>query len=269
MKLRDKLVEHWPGLAGTLRASCAIALALLALSALSPAGAQDSDNAADAARYSLCLSKAQNSPQDGETMARSWIAQNGGSAAGHCLAVSLIAQGRFEDAAERLEILAHAADETNKALRADLLGQAGQAWILADRLDRAMEAQTRGLDVDPDNLELLIDRGLTHASLEDYWSALDDFNRAYDLAPGRPDLLTYRATAYRYLDVGVLALDNVNQALGIDPDNPEALLERGILRHAEGDNEGARADWEKAVRVAPKSPAGRASAQKLRIHFRD
>jgi tetratricopeptide (TPR) repeat protein len=245
---------------------------LLSLAATAPSSAQELAPAVDpgkAARYSLCLDRAQNSPKEGETMARGWIAQDGGNAAGHCLAVSLISQGKFVEAAKRLELLAHTLERDDPALRADLLGQAGQAWILADQLDRALAAQSRGLEVDPENLELLIDRGLTHASLEDYWSALDDFNLAYDLAPERPDLLTYRATAYRYLDVDVLAMDNVNQALGIDPDHPEALLERGILRHAEGNLEGARADWEKAAQVAPGTPAGQASARNLEIHFGD
>ena len=43
---------------------------LTAVAATSPSSAQESDAAGEAARYSLCLDRAQNSPKEAETMAR-------------------------------------------------------------------------------------------------------------------------------------------------------------------------------------------------------
>ena len=57
----------------------------------------------------------------------------------------------------------------------------------------------------------------------------------------------------------------IERALALVPDNAEALLERGILRQLRGDDAGARADWERAVEVAPDSVAADLARQNLSL----
>jgi regulator of sirC expression with transglutaminase-like and TPR domain len=51
------------------------------------------------------------------------------------------------------------------------------------------------------------------------------------------------------------AREAIARALALTPDNAEALLERGILRQLRGDEAGARADWQRAMELAPESVA--------------
>jgi len=50
------------------------------------------------------------------------------------------------------------------------------------------------------------------------------------------------------------------------PDNAEALLERGILRQLRGDSGGARADWQRAIQLAPDTMAADLAAQNIQLN---
>jgi len=127
----------------------------------------------------------------------------------------------------------------------------------------ALAAQSAALSLEPDNVELLIDRSVTLAQARNYWEAIDDLNRALELAPGRGDVLVLRASAYRYVDALDLAAEDLAAALAHNPDDVEALLERGILRRLTGDDDGARADWVRVVSLDPQGPAAEAARDNL------
>ncbi|MHA1152526.1 MAG: tetratricopeptide repeat protein [Alphaproteobacteria bacterium] len=202
-------------------------------------------------------------PADGFDSALSWASRGGGDGARHCAAVALIGLGQYREAAQRLERLAADLRAGDAALSLEVLAQAGQAWILAGDTVRARAVQSAALDIDPDNVELLLDRGITLATAKSYWEAIDDFNRALELAPGRPDLLTLRASAYRTLDALELARDDIDLALTRAPNNPDALLERGMLRRLAGDAAGARADWLRVIGLAEGTPSAEAARANL------
>jgi tetratricopeptide (TPR) repeat protein len=81
--------------------------------------------------------------------------------------------------------------------------------------------------------------------------------------PGRLDALIYRAAAYRALHRLDPALVDIEKALAEAPNSVPALLERGNIRSLGGDLEGARSDWARVVRFAPRSAAGRAARANL------
>jgi regulator of sirC expression with transglutaminase-like and TPR domain len=153
--------------------------------------------------------------------------------------------------------------EVPQRMRAGVLIQAGQAWLMADDADRAYRAQTRALEFEPDNVELLVDRSITLAGVGRFWESIDDLNRASDLSGPRADILVYRATAYRFVEAYDLAMEDVNRALQLEPNHPEGLMERGILRYQEGDLRGARADWQAVIDLAPNTPAAVAARENL------
>ena len=151
----------------------------------------------------------------------------------------------------------------DSTLRADVLGQAGQAWLQAGEPGRARAALDTALGLDPDNPELLIDRALAQAAVGAYWEAVDDLNLAIEYAPTRSDAYAFRAAAYRYLDILDLASDDVERALALAPDDPVILLERGNIRRLGGDDAGARQDWLRILTETPGSPAAEAAQANL------
>lgn len=249
------------GLAAALLLSATVPAAVLFTAV--PLSAQIIESIDHAQEYSACMSLARSVPEQAYESAQSWEKRGGGAAAQHCLAVSLLAMGQYQDAGQAFEALAEAMPAENAELRADVLAQAGQAWLLAGNTERAYAVQTTALTLHPNDAELLIDRAVTLATAENYWEAIDDLNKADELSPDRADILIFRASAYRYVEAFDLAQEDARRALELDPDNPEGLLERGILRRLTGDAAGAREDWLKVVTLAEGTPAADAAQANL------
>ena len=216
-----------------------------------------------AAEYRACMELTQTVPDDAFESALAWADQGGGDAAEHCAAVALISLGHYEQAGQRLEQLAANLKSDYLHLRGEILAQAGQAWLLAGQLDRAHAAQSAALELEPDSVDLLLDRSVTLGAAANYWEAIDDLNRAAELAPQRADILVYRASAYRFVDALDLAREDVEQALVLAPDHPEALLERGNLNRLTGDDAAARADWVRVTVLAEGTPTADAAQANL------
>lgn len=216
-----------------------------------------------ALEYSACLELTGSDPEQALESARVWSEAAGGDAAEHCAALALVSLSRYEEAAEKLELLADNLHPDMLHLRSDVLAQAGQAWYIAGDLERAIAIQTKAIALAPGDLELRVDRGLTLAADGEYWSALDDLNEANTLDPTRADVLIYRASAYRYLEVYDMALEDIEAALTLRPDSPEALLERGNIFRLTGQEEAARDDWVRVTTLAPRSPAADAAQANL------
>ncbi len=230
----------------------------LGLAGAPVAGAQSGaggDQAGEAAkrRYRDCMQLARVDPLAGEKVAEAWIQEGGGGPAEHCRAVVDATLGRYDEATARFEQLAESIPESEQ--RARLLGQAGQAAMLAGALDRAYELQSRAVQLRPDDPDLLVDRSLILASQERYWEAIDDLNRVIDMRPESPEALIFRAASYRLLGVVELAREDIERALVLVPGHPEALLERGLLAADAGEPAAARQDLERVIELAPESPA--------------
>lgn len=222
---------------------------LLALVLAAPAWAQTIDGAHE---YKACLTLAKKNPEAGWEEALAWQSLGGGEAARHCAAVALIGLGKYGEAASRLETLANESVRED-SIRAEMLAQAGQAWIMEGNIPRADSAQRGALVLSPGNPDLLLDHAVLLAQVNHYGEAVDVLSRVLRSQPNRVEALTLRGTAFRFLNNIPGASDDINQALKLDPDFPDALLERGILKRLAGDNKGARADWVRAIDLAPEA----------------
>ncbi len=218
----------------------------------------------DAPDYARCLDMLAEDPIGASTFADVWEATGGGAPAQHCHALAEIALGDPETGAALIEKAVAAAKAPDVA-RAAVLGQAVQAWLMADDPARAYDAATKAIALAPDNPDLLIDRSIAAATMERYMDAIDDLTRALAVDPKRVDALVFRAAAWRNEDKLAEARADVGRAVTLDRDNPEALLERGILRQRLGDAGGARADWERARDLAPDTPTADLAEQNLAL----
>lgn len=225
--------------------------------------------AADAATYARCMQLTRQDPHAAHRLAQSWLAHGGAHPAGHCAAVALIALGKYQEGATRLQQLARAMTTAPAALRADVLDQAGQAWLLAGDPVRAYAAAGEALALQPSDPDLLIDRAEAAASAGYYNRAIGDLDRVLKAHPERVDALIYRASAYRALDRLDPARVDIDEALKQAPDSPAALLERGNIRRLEGNAAGARRDWEAVGHVAPGSPEAMAAMANLERLIKD
>jgi tetratricopeptide (TPR) repeat protein len=237
-------------------------LVLAGLLAAFPAAAQNLP-AVEADHYERCMALARSNPEAGRDMAQRWRAGGGAHPAEHCEAVALIGLGQFPEAARQLEALA---DEMAKApadLRAEVLGQAGQAWLLAGDTAKAHAVLSQAVAIAPDDLDLLTDRAAAAGALGKSEEALADLDRVLAKDPRRADALTFRAAAKRALGRLDAALADADAALKLAPSSPDALLERGNVLGMKGDAKGARRDWEQAAKLAPASAAAAAAKANL------
>ena len=105
---------------------------------------------------------ARSSPGAGFEVAIAWFDDDGGQAAQHCAAVALFSMGQYKEAAGRLEAIANI-NTKDKNARAKLLAQAGLAWHLDGRLDKALKIQSDALRLAPNSPQILIDRAIVFA----------------------------------------------------------------------------------------------------------
>lgn len=239
----------------------AFLLAALLLGAL-PAAAQRLP-AVEADRYERCMALARSDPEAARDMAQRWRFEGGANPAEHCAAVALIGLRQYADAARRLEALGDAMAKAPPALRAEIRGQAGQAWILAGDTVRAHEMLTLALLDAPDDLDLLTDRAVAAGALGRPAEALADLDRVLAKEPDRADALTFRAAAKRALGRLDEALLDAERAVKLAPKSPDALLERGNILALAGDADRARRDWEEIAKLAPASEAAAAAKANL------
>ncbi len=221
----------------------------------------------EAQQYKDCLKLAQLKPEDGFESAIAWRDMGGGEPARHCVAVSLMSLGKFEEAATRLDALAQ--DSTaDRGVVAGMLAQAGQAWMLANNLEFAWRDQTRALEIVKNDPQLWIDRAMVLGMAGEYWESIDDLNKALDLEPDQTDALIYRATAWRMLKSYDLAMTDIENVLAQEPGNVQALFERGNLHRIQGENDLARRDWLNVIENSngtPVADAAKANIEKMDV----
>mgnify|MGYP000400989756 CR=1 FL=1 len=237
-------------------------VALLSAMPFVSAAAQ-SDDPEQAAQYRACMTLAETAPDEAVEAAQTWADLGGSDPARHCAAVALLRLGHYEVAGEELETLAASLEPAYAHLQLPILIQAAQAWLEAGNVDRAYAVQSTALARQPNNIELLVDRSVTAASVGNFTAAKADLDRALAIAPNRADILVLRASAHRYLEQPEAALADVELALRLDAANAEGHLERGNLRRLAGDAAGARDDWLQAARLAPDTPTAQAAQDNL------
>jgi len=217
-----------------------------------------------AKQYQHCISLARTSPSEGYQEGLAWASLGGGEAARHCQAVAMVGLRQFEEGASKLEELAHSSQAAPK-VRAGMLAQAGQAWLLAHQPERAFSAQSAALALVPGAPDLLVDRAQAQAEQKDYAGALRDLDEALSASPDRVDALTFRATTKRYLEDLPGAKADIARALHLDDHYQDAWLEDGIEKRLEEDKEGARRSWTNVMSLAPQSDAAVTAKRDLEL----
>ena len=229
----------------------------------------DPDLKRPALTYDYCLDLARTKPEQAIEFAGRWVALGGDEPAKHCQAVALIGLKSFGEAATRLETLANDSKSAGD-VRAGMLAQAAQAWMLEGEPNRAYKAQTSALELATAGsriqADLYVDRAMTLAEGEKYNEAIEDLDAALKIAPKNSDALAFRASAHRRLNELDAALADADSAVAADQKNANAFLERGAIYQLKGRTADARQDWIAAIELDPTSDAAAAARAAIENH---
>ena len=221
--------------------------------------------------YQDCINAIAKKPDDAFEMAMAWRDHGGGIPAERCAALALISLDEPGEAATRLDDLAQRKDAGSAGLRASLLGQAGNAWLLASQPENAEEAFSAALKLTSQDPELWVDRARARAARADWANAETDLTVALGLDKSKPETFVLRASARNAQGNKEGYKSDIDSALAINPKFPDALVERGAIKAASGDAAGARADWLQVLVDAPDTPAAdavRTQIEALEVHDR-
>jgi tetratricopeptide (TPR) repeat protein len=237
---------------------------ILFLAATVPAAAATPNiiaRAADKLRYDNCLAEANLNPAAALGAANKWIEQGGGPPAQHCAAVALASLKRYPEAAQKLDELGRAPGVGD--LRPSLFDQAGNAWMLAGEISKAVASFQAALVLSPGDADLYGDLARAQAMQADWGAVESDLNAALAISPRRSDLLVLRASARHAENHIADAKADIETSLSLSPKNPDALVERGSIRRDSGDFKGARADFQAALALKPPAQTEDAARRNL------
>jgi len=212
--------------------------------------------------YQTCLELSRKQPERAVELAGQWVGLGGGEAAKHCQALALVGVGEYGEGATRLEALAQVSRQP-PGVRANMLAQAGQAWVMQDDLSRAYAAQTAALKMIPQgtkqHVEILIDRAGTLAEAGKFDEVIVDIDVALKIDEFNAQAWAYRASALRAKGELDDALKDAEHAVSVGSDNVSALLERGNLYRIKKRVPEARKDWLRILELEPDSAAADAA----------
>ena len=218
--------------------------------------------------FQACLDQAAESPDQAIAFAQKWRMEGGSFYARHCMGFALSRAERWGPAIVAFE---QAADEAERggemAQSARLWAQAGNAALASGDAAKARNdfdaALARGL---PDGLEkgeAHLDRARALVALDDMDGARGSLDIALVQAPQDPLGWLLSATLARRTGEMALAQAHIARAVQISPDDASVALEEGNIAILTDHADVARMAWQRAMKLAPDAPAGKAAADNL------
>lgn len=219
-------------------------------------------------KFDQCLDAAIDNPESGIKVAEAWRMADGGYLARQCLGFAYAQQERWLPAMTAFNQAADEADVARDPASAQLWAQAGNAALAAGE---AMKAQTyfdaalaRGLPEGFEKGEVHLDRARALVALGKLPEARGDIDKALIQVPQDPLAWLLSATLARRMDNLALAQAHIAKAVSLANDDASVALEEGNIGVLSGTDNVAKAAWERAVKLSPASPAGKAAAENLK-----
>lgn len=187
---------------------------------------------AEQQRLEDCLVKVETAPSEAYEDSLAWLGNGNRPRARYCNAVALLAMGRLEEGADRLEALAQASDPITLEDRTKYLVQAGNAWLSANYPEAAIRSLTDALKLNTEDAAIYKDRAAAYLAAKQWVQGMDDLNTALMLFPNDSEALGLRARAHLATDNLPAAKADMEEALLYDPENIDLLVLRGEIREA-------------------------------------
>lgn len=116
-----------------------------------------------------------------------------------------------------------------------------------------IDAASRLLASDPENVEAYFRRGVAYAQDGNMEASLEDFNKVIELSPDDPSAYFNRAIIQQSLGNYAPAVGDLTKVIELAPNNPGAYYLRGQIYVSQQNLEGARDDFSRVIQLAPTS----------------
>lgn len=221
-----------------------------------------------AAKFQACLDQAIEAPEKGAAFAQQWRIEGGSFYARNCMGFAYARAERWPPAIVAFEQGAEEAERGGEAVQsARLWAQAGNAALAGGDLAKARDdfdaALARGLPDGMEKGEVHLDRARTLVALNDPKGARESLDIALAQVPKDPLAWLLSATLARRSGEMKLAQAHIARAVQLAADDASVALEEGNIAILTGHDDMARSAWQRAMRLAPQSPEGKAAADNL------
>ena len=113
----------------------------------------------------------------------------------------------------------------------------------------AVDMFNKSLQLEPGNINALLQRGFCRNMLKDYDGAIKDFTEVIKLNPDHRWAYVSRGSSRNKKGDYQLAIEDFDKALTFDPTDQEAYNNRGFSKKLSGDKAGACEDWNKSKKL--------------------
>ncbi|MFK4792428.1 hypothetical protein [Sphingobium sp. ZW T5_29] len=218
--------------------------------------------------FQACLDQAVDSPEQAVAFAQKWRLEGGSFYARHCMGFAYARAERWPPAIVAFEQAAEEAERGGEmAQSARLWAQAGNAALAGGDAAKARTsfdaALARGLPDGIEKGELHLDRARALVALGDVGGARESLDVATQQAAQDPLAWLLSATLARRTGEMKLAQAHIARAVQLSPDDASVALEEGNIAILTDHEDVAKSAWERAVKIAPATPAGKAAAESL------
>lgn len=218
--------------------------------------------------FQACLDQAIDAPDQAIAFAQKWRLEGGSFYARHCMGFAYARAERWAPAIVAFEQAAEEAERNgDMAQSARLWAQAGNAALAGGDPAKARTsfdaALARGLPDGIEKGEVHLDRARALVALNDMQGARESLDVATVQAAQDPLAWLLSATLARRTGELKLAQAHIARAVQLSPDDASVALEEGNVAILTNHEDVARAAWDRAVKIAPASPAGKAAADSL------
>lgn len=166
-------------------------------------------------------------------------------------AYALQRNGKIKAAVQKWRSIANIVAETDREL-------ASQAWfsvgyLLAEEglTEKAIVAYNKAIQIDPEDANAYINRGVIKYTFEDHEEAILDYDMAIQLQPNEPGNYTNRGNAKLGLGNFEGAILDHNFAIQLQPNFPGAYINRGNVKLELSEFEAAIEDYNIAINLDP------------------
>ena len=133
--------------------------------------------------------------------------------------------------------------------RAEAHNLHGETHMRRNSYNQAIDNFSQAIEINPDYVDAIINRGSAFANLERFNDALMDFNHALKLEKNDAELYNKRGEIYLQNNMHDQAIKDFTTALILDPMCSNAYLNRGQAYSEKEMHEEAMADFDQAVRT--------------------
>lgn len=141
---------------------------------------------------------------------------------------------------------------TTYSMDADIYNYIGLCFQAMQEHNSALASFAQALEGKPDEVNVLVNRGLSHAAVGNHQRAMADFRSALALDPQHA-IARFNLTQEMERS-GHLEISTYDELIENNPDFASAYVNRALVKLNSGDTEGALKDYHQALAIDPHDP---------------